>query len=183
MSSDRAASDDENETRSKGTGGCLKALGCGCAGLILLCVLGTWLANRWMPFLGRNFEFAEHYHLAEDRTSHGDAFFFGQDVVLDGVLDGDLSMMGEKLEVNGTIEGDVVFLGARLRNIGTINGDLRFTGERCRIEGTVTGDVDFTGEELIIAPGGLVQGNLEMLGDTFTNEGTVEGSINGATTQ
>ncbi|MDP6539896.1 MAG: polymer-forming cytoskeletal protein [Planctomycetota bacterium] len=177
QSIDAAAVAEEEEPGWAGT--CLKLAGCGCLVFVLLAAFGVWFADRWVPFLGHEWNVSETMRVREDQVFDDGLLFMGQDLYVDGVLDGDLTMMGEQLEVGGTIRGDTVFMGARLRLSGTIDGDLRFLGEKCTIEGRITGDVDFAGERMTLGPGGVIEGDLDLTGETFENEGTVGGSISG----
>jgi cytoskeletal protein CcmA (bactofilin family) len=50
----------------------------------------------------------------------GDAFLFGNDVVLDGTVRGDVLALGSNVTINGTVEGSLVAAGENV----TVNGEI-----------------------------------------------------------
>jgi cytoskeletal protein CcmA (bactofilin family) len=165
----------------KGRGGCALTVCCGCLVVVALAgVLGLWIANRVVPFIGYNWNAGESFHVAGDQTVSESILFFGERFMVEGTVDGNLSMAGERMIVDGTVNGDVDFLGERLKITGTVNGDIRFLGGRLEIGGTVTGNVSFTGEAMVVTDTGMVEGDVSIRGESLENNGTIKGAISGS---
>lgn len=162
-------------------GGCIKKVGCGCLTVIVLTVLlALWLGNSAVPFVGYSWNMGESFHIGADQVVTGNMLYMGESLHVEGTLDGNLTMMGEKTTLDGTVNGDMHFMGNSLTINGTLDGDLSFMGEQLTIHGTVTGDVSFAGNNYTIGDGGSVGGDVEVTGNSFDNQGSVEGTVSGS---
>jgi cytoskeletal protein CcmA (bactofilin family) len=105
-------------------------------------------------------------------------------------VDGPLVVAADEVVVDGTVEGDLIALAGQVRIRGTVRGDLILAGRAAEIGGAVDGHVYALAGEVAIGgrvtrslyalaravqlgPGGVIAGDVSVLGRRLALDGTV----------
>jgi len=87
---------------------------------------------------------------------------------------------GQLIEVNTEIVEPTLYLGQAVKIHTDTQNSIAIACQAAEVYGTVNGDLDFLGQVLMIKPGAVVTGNVNVkFAQSVIVEGTVEGEITG----
>jgi len=114
-------------------------------------------------------------------TVQGDLITSAGTVRIDGRVDGDLVASGGRVTVAGTVTGDMLAAGGTTTISGQVDGDARIATGQARVEGRVGEDLLLGAGQATVASGAQVGGDLIFGAGRLRMDGTVAGSVLGAT--
>jgi cytoskeletal protein CcmA (bactofilin family) len=114
-------------------------------------------------------------------TVQGDLYASAGTVRIDGRVDGDLVASGGQVTVSGTVTGDVLAAAGSTTIPGQVDGDVRVATGQARVEGRVGEDLLIGAGQATVASGAQVGGDLIFGAGRLRMDGTVAGSVLGAT--
>jgi cytoskeletal protein CcmA (bactofilin family) len=114
-------------------------------------------------------------------TVAGDLYASAGTVRIQGRVDGDLIATGGQVTVSGTVTGDLLAAAGDTTISGEVGGDVRAATGQARVEGQVGEDLLLAAGQASVASGARVGGDLVFAAGRMTMDGTVSGSVLGAT--
>lgn len=117
----------------------------------------------------------ETFLLEAYTTLEDDLYVGGKTLTFAGTTTGDIFAVGSEVTQSGYVSEDALLAGGIVTISGTVEGDLRVVGGKILFSGHVTEDLVLIGGTITISKDAVIEGDLLVLGDHLTSEGTVHG--------
>lgn len=122
------------------------------------------------------FEHDDRIHISNVHRIDNDLYAFGEDFIMDGVINGELAVFAYDSRINGTVTGSVNIFSYQFQHTGSIDRSLRVFANSAEIGGMVGQSLLLAGGNIVVAPSAVIERDIRLYGSFIRMSGTVGGS-------
>ena len=141
---------------------------------VVLAVISLMLASA---AAGSVFKKGEKVEISKLHQIDDDFYFFGEKLIVDGLIRGDLMAFAFSINLRGHLESSVNVFSYDFNHKGIIDGSLRAFTRTAELQGHVGRSALVSAQEINFAPGSMIKNDANFYGVRVDYEGTTLGDV------